>query len=239
MGMIVNPFGSFASGGGGSPVGLVQVIGEQVYLGNASPVTFNPGTAFTPGNTVIMSFVAFSDNGFDPPTDLTATVNGSAMTCHVSTTNNGDQFVGAILSGVAGASGGINLSFAADTYSGGGNYFAISLMERDDITGVDTSMIRFATRASAGGAGTPLTITSGALASGNEIIFILGMTANAVVTNITLQGGDTAIYQDNDGNNSFPSTFAYRANTGTGAQTATWTPDQVGDWGMMIVGFTK
>lgn len=224
---------------GGAPVGIVQVFSEEIYLGDGSPVTYNPPTPFTPGNTVIFSFVAFTDNGFDPPVNLTGTVNGTPFSVRVNTSNNGDGFVGAIIDAVAGASGGIVLNFSPDTYSGGGNYFAISGMERDDISGVDTGSLAFHTRSGAGGSASPLTVTSGALSSASEILFILGMTANGVTTNLTLEGADTAIYQDNDGGSSFPSTFAHRDNTGTGAQTASWTPDQLGDWGMMIAGYIK
>lgn len=240
---------------GGSPVGVVQ----ELYWGPllpASGLTFSllpancidpvtglsaPKSAFTSGNRVVVSVVVFTDNGFDIPVDLTLSVNGAAATPYITCSNNTSSFHGSIFSAVSGGgSAGLSITFASDSYSGGGAWCEISAVECDDLTGVDTGSAAFATRSgSGGGSGTPVFVVSGALSNASERLFMLALTASNATTNLTLEAQDTAVYRDPDGSNQYPGVFAYRDNSGTGAQTATWTPDQSGDWGMMIVGFPR
>jgi PKD repeat protein len=209
-----------------SYVGVIQNTGIHKAMPGGGSFTFTPATPFTEGNGVVVVFGCYGLNATEIQTYFTVSINGVAA--EFVKASNRDNECCAIFYGVAGSgSAGITI----DSHGASGSlYINAGAIECDDIDSVDVT-------ATANGSSASISATTGALASSNARVVAVSTGGNNTTVGVTLDAADTLIYKNTDGNSEVPSTAAYRAASGAGAQTVTWAAASSMQWSMSVAAF--
>jgi hypothetical protein len=194
---------------------IVQTTGKLSFSG-AGNKTFNTGTPFTAGTSVHVTIEFFASGS----TDIASmTAAGSAMTEVIGQQFHGTATQSAIwwVASNAGGSDAVVVNFGAGNHDG-----FISIIERNDVTGLATGAIE--NDVNQGASLAPTVPTLGPTTS--TPVFVLAVSASGSVASpntYTQPGGWTALGNETNGSTNNSGASAYLNDAGaTGVKTATW-----------------
>lgn len=232
MGMLVNPFGSFASGGGGGFVGIVQTTGQVQVSGGSAPgsqYTITPAAAFTSGHLCVLMSSNYMDSGTNGRISAVS-FNGVAAVKYQE--DNDGVFSQSIWAGYAG-SGSAGCVITLEAGVGGGLlYYNANIVERDDAVVSSPSDVN---NVAAGTSASPsISVTT---TNAHDFVVAVYGGSNNQTDSITAPGGWTTGYIETDGSSQVPCGAVYKEVSSTGVQTATFTVGASHAWQMIMAAF--